>query len=43
MQVVDMPLLFETGFYKVTSYNVVVACSPDVQVSCVHQLSSLLC
>ena len=31
--VIDMPLLFETGFYHVTKpYNVVVACTRDVQI-----------
>eukprot|EP00882_Tetradesmus_deserticola_P010993 GHRQ01011627.1.p1 GENE.GHRQ01011627.1~~GHRQ01011627.1.p1 ORF type:complete len:167 (+),score=46.77 GHRQ01011627.1:326-826(+) len=29
--VVDMPLLFETGTHKLTSSNVVVACSPELQ------------
>ena len=29
--VVDMPLLFETGFYRLTRPRVLVACSPDVQ------------
>jgi hypothetical protein len=32
VQVIDMPLLFETGTYKMTSSNVVVACSPEHQV-----------
>jgi hypothetical protein len=27
-----MPLLFETGFYRVTQPKVLVACSPAVQV-----------
>lgn len=30
--VIDMPLLFETGFYRVTSPSVLVACSPAVQL-----------
>lgn len=31
--VIDMPLLFETGFYHVTKpYNIVVACARDVQI-----------
>lgn len=30
--VIDMPLLFETGTYKLTSSNVVVACRPELQV-----------
>ena len=32
-QVVDMPLLFETGTYKWTKPNVVVACSHENQAS----------
>eukprot|EP01024_Parvocaulis_polyphysoides_P034494 TRINITY_DN3052_c1_g1_i2.p1 TRINITY_DN3052_c1_g1~~TRINITY_DN3052_c1_g1_i2.p1 ORF type:complete len:204 (-),score=23.95 TRINITY_DN3052_c1_g1_i2:118-729(-) len=31
--VVDMPLLFESGFYKWTSSNVVVWCDQEVQIS----------
>lgn len=30
--VIDMPLLFETGFYRWTGPNVVVACNENVQV-----------
>jgi dephospho-CoA kinase len=29
--VVDMPLLFETGFYRLTRPRVLVVCSPEVQ------------
>jgi hypothetical protein len=32
LQVIDMPLLFETRFNRFTSPNIVVACEPDVQV-----------
>lgn len=32
MQVVDMPLLFETGAHKLIRPNVLVSCSPEVQV-----------
>jgi dephospho-CoA kinase len=32
-QVIDMPLLFESGFAAVTSPNVLVACSPEVQLA----------
>lgn len=32
VMVVDMPLLFETGFSRVTCPRVLVACSPEVQV-----------
>lgn len=30
--VLDMPLLFETGFHRFTSLNVLIACSPQIQV-----------
>uniref|UniRef100_A0A383VGM4 Dephospho-CoA kinase n=1 Tax=Tetradesmus obliquus TaxID=3088 RepID=A0A383VGM4_TETOB len=30
--VIDMPLLFETGTYKLASSNVVVACRPELQL-----------
>ena len=30
--VIDMPLLFETGFFRATGENVLVACSPGVQL-----------
>lgn len=32
LQVIDMPLLFETGTHKLTSSSVVVACTPQLQV-----------
>lgn len=32
VQVIDMPLLFETGFYKLTRPRVLVACGPAVQL-----------
>lgn len=32
LQVVDMPLLFETGSHKLASLTVVVACNPELQV-----------
>lgn len=32
MVVIDMPLLFETGFYRVTRPNILVACSEDMQL-----------
>lgn len=31
--VVDMPLLFETGFYRICSPTILVRCSPDVQLN----------
>lgn len=32
VQVVDMPLLYETGAHRVTRPNLLVMCSPEVQV-----------
>ena len=31
-QVVDMPLLFETGFYKLTRPGILVSCNMETQV-----------
>ncbi|EFN59160.1 hypothetical protein CHLNCDRAFT_138020 [Chlorella variabilis] len=39
--VVDMPLLFETGFARLTSPNVLVACSPAIQLQRLRERDGL--
>lgn len=40
--VIDMPLLFETGFYRLTRPRMLVACSPEVQRQRLMQRDKLL-
>ena len=39
--VIDMPLLFETGFYRITRPNLVVQCAPDVQLQRLQERDSM--